>query len=76
VDWRVAQCADPGGERRPGRLVGPFAIDACRGPERRLAVIGLDCRDGTPLIDIKPYFASIDAVPEAAVGWHIAEQDP
>jgi tRNA-Thr(GGU) m(6)t(6)A37 methyltransferase TsaA len=43
---------------------------------RRLEVIGLDCRDGTPLIDIKPYFASIDAVPEATVGWHAAEQDP
>jgi tRNA-Thr(GGU) m(6)t(6)A37 methyltransferase TsaA len=36
----------------------------------RLSVIGLDCLDGTPLIDIKPYFASVDAVPEAAVGWH------
>ena len=42
---------------------------------RRLEVIGLDCRDGTPLLDIKPYFASIDAVPEATVGWYIAEQD-
>lgn len=39
----------------------------------RLEVIGLDCRDGTPLLDIKPYFASIDAVPEATVGWHAAE---
>jgi tRNA-Thr(GGU) m(6)t(6)A37 methyltransferase TsaA len=43
---------------------------------RRLDVIGLDCRDGTPLLDIKPYFASIDAVPEATVGWYVAEQDP
>ena len=40
----------------------------------RLEVIGLDCRDGTPLVDIKPYFASIDAVPDATVGWHAAEQ--
>jgi tRNA-Thr(GGU) m(6)t(6)A37 methyltransferase TsaA len=39
----------------------------------RLKVVGLDCRDGTPLIDIKPYFASIDAVPDATVGWHAAE---
>ena len=39
----------------------------------RLEVIGLDCRDGTPLLDIKPYFASIDAVPGATVGWHAAE---
>jgi tRNA-Thr(GGU) m(6)t(6)A37 methyltransferase TsaA len=36
----------------------------------RLKVTGLDCLDGTPLLDIKPYFASTDAVPEAVVGWH------
>jgi tRNA-Thr(GGU) m(6)t(6)A37 methyltransferase TsaA len=35
-----------------------------------LSVIGLDCRDGTPLLDIKPYFASTDSVPDASVGWH------
>jgi tRNA-Thr(GGU) m(6)t(6)A37 methyltransferase TsaA len=35
-----------------------------------LRVRGLDCVDGTPLIDIKPYFASIDAKPSARVGWH------
>jgi tRNA-Thr(GGU) m(6)t(6)A37 methyltransferase TsaA len=36
----------------------------------RLEVIGLDCLDGTPLLDIKPYFASTDAIPDATVGWH------
>lgn len=36
----------------------------------RLTVVGLDCLDGTPLLDLKPYFASTDAVPEAVVGWH------
>jgi tRNA-Thr(GGU) m(6)t(6)A37 methyltransferase TsaA len=35
-----------------------------------LSVIGLDCLDNTPLIDIKPYFASTDAVPDASVAWH------
>ena len=35
-----------------------------------LSVVGLDCRDGTPLLDLKPYFASTDAVPDAVVGWH------
>ena len=40
----------------------------------RLSVIGLDCLDGTPLIDIKPYFASTDSVPEAVVGWHDARK--
>jgi tRNA-Thr(GGU) m(6)t(6)A37 methyltransferase TsaA len=36
----------------------------------RLSVVGLDCLDGTPLLDLKPYFASTDAVPDATVGWH------
>lgn len=40
-----------------------------------LSVTGLDCLDGTPLIDIKPYFASTDSVPEAVVGWHRDKQD-
>jgi tRNA-Thr(GGU) m(6)t(6)A37 methyltransferase TsaA len=35
-----------------------------------LSVAGLDCLDGTPLIDIKPYFASTDSVPDAIVAWH------
>jgi tRNA-Thr(GGU) m(6)t(6)A37 methyltransferase TsaA len=38
----------------------------------RLEVVGLDCLDGTPLLDIKPYFASTDAVADAVVGWHRA----
>jgi tRNA-Thr(GGU) m(6)t(6)A37 methyltransferase TsaA len=37
---------------------------------RRLTVVGLDCLDGTPLLDLKPYFASTEAVPDASVGWH------
>jgi tRNA-Thr(GGU) m(6)t(6)A37 methyltransferase TsaA len=40
----------------------------------RLSVVGLDCLDGTPLIDIKPYFASTDSVPDAVVGWHEARK--
>ena len=35
-----------------------------------LSVIGIDCLDNTPLLDIKPYFASVDSVPDATVGWH------
>jgi tRNA-Thr(GGU) m(6)t(6)A37 methyltransferase TsaA len=34
---------------------------------RVLTVRGLDCRDGTPLIDLKPYYASTDSRPEARV---------
>lgn len=40
----------------------------------RLSVVGLDCLDGTPLLDLKPYFASTDAAPEAEVGWHRGRQ--
>jgi tRNA-Thr(GGU) m(6)t(6)A37 methyltransferase TsaA len=40
----------------------------------RLSVIGLDCLDGTPLLDLKPYFASTDSVPDAAVGWHASRK--
>ena len=32
-----------------------------------IAVKGLDCLDGTACIDIKPYFPSIDSVPDAVV---------
>jgi tRNA-Thr(GGU) m(6)t(6)A37 methyltransferase TsaA len=38
----------------------------------RLSVVGLDCLDDTPLLDLKPYFASTDAAADAVVGWHAA----
>jgi tRNA (Thr-GGU) A37 N-methylase len=34
----------------------------------RLEVVALDCIDGTPLIDIKPYYASTDSIPDAVTG--------
>ncbi len=51
----------------------PIAASVVRLKRRegtRLTVVGLDCLDGTPLLDLKPYFASTDAVPDAKVGWH------
>ena len=39
-----------------------------------LSVVGLDCLDRTPLLDLKPYFASTDAAGEAVVGWHAARK--
>ena len=41
----------------------------------KLSVVGIDCLDGTPLLDIKPYFASTDSVPEAVAGWHAAREE-
>jgi tRNA-Thr(GGU) m(6)t(6)A37 methyltransferase TsaA len=62
--------------RSPARP-NPIALSVARlvaveGP--MLKVVGLDCLDGTPLLDLKPYFASTDSVPEAVVGWHKARQ--
>lgn len=34
-----------------------------------LRVRYLDCLDGTPLLDIKPYLPTTDAVPDASMGW-------
>ena len=39
-----------------------------------LYVVGVDCLDNTPLLDIKPYFASTDSVADAVVGWHARRQ--
>lgn len=41
-----------------------------------LTVRGIDCLDRTPVIDIKPYFASTDAHPDAVVGWHAKRAKP
>jgi tRNA-Thr(GGU) m(6)t(6)A37 methyltransferase TsaA len=58
--------------RSPARP-NPIAVSVVRllrVNNARLSVVGLDCLDGTALIDLKPYFASTDAAPEAVVGWH------
>jgi tRNA-Thr(GGU) m(6)t(6)A37 methyltransferase TsaA len=62
--------------RSPARP-NPIAMSVVRllqVSDSRLSVVGVDCLDGTPLIDIKPYFASTDSVPDAAVGWHEARK--
>ena len=35
----------------------------------RLRVRGIDMLDGTPVLDLKPYVAAYDAIPDASVGW-------
>jgi tRNA (adenine37-N6)-methyltransferase len=58
--------------RAPGRP-NPIGLAVVRfegfAGEGRLAVRGLDCIDGTPLLDVKPYLATTDARPDAALGW-------
>ena len=63
--------------RSPARP-NPIALSAVRllGIDGgTLTVIGPDCLDGTPLLDIKPYFASTDCHPDATVGWRGARAD-
>ncbi len=62
--------------RSPARP-NPIAMSVVRlvrASGRTLDVVGLDCLDGTALLDLKPYFASTDAVPDAVVGWHAARK--
>ena len=63
--------------RSPARPnpVAMSVVKLLRVDGNRLSVVGLDCLDGTPLLDIKPYFASTDSVPDAVVGWHRNKQD-
>ena len=58
--------------RSPARPnpVAMSVVKLLRVDGNRLSVVGLDCLDGTRLLDIKPYFASTDSIPEAVVGWH------
>ncbi len=74
--------------RHYGEVLGTFALRSPARPNpiavsvvrllqvagNRLSVVGLDCLDGTPLIDIKPYFTSTDSVPDAVVGWRKARK--
>ena len=56
--------------RSPARP-NPIALSVVRLTGRegtRLKVVGLDCLDGTALLDIKPYLPSVDSRPEATVG--------
>ena len=60
--------------RSPARP-NPIAMSVVRRVRveaNKVEVVGLDCLDNTPLVDIKPYFASTDSVADAVVGWHAA----
>ncbi len=57
------------GPRRPNPI--GISVVAFDGFERAdtLKVRYLDCVDGTPLLDIKPYLPTTDSEPEATMGW-------
>ena len=57
------------GPRRPNPIgLSVVAFDGMDHPDT-LTVRYLDCMDGTPLLDIKPYLPTTDAEPDARMGW-------
>jgi tRNA-Thr(GGU) m(6)t(6)A37 methyltransferase TsaA len=57
------------GPARPNPIgLSVVAFDGFDGPGV-LKVRYLDCLDGTPLVDIKPYLPTTDSEPGAAMGW-------
>ena len=56
--------------------IGLSAVRLLSIEDRRLGVRGLDLLDGTPVLDIKPYIAYADAIPDADAGWLGAAADP
>ena len=57
--------------RSPNRPnpIGLCVVDFLERNGRFVRVSGLDALDGSLIIDIKPYSGSIDAFPDARVGW-------
>ena len=45
--------------------IGVSVVELVSVDGTKLTIRNIDCVDGTPLIDIKPYFASTDSIPEA-----------
>jgi tRNA-Thr(GGU) m(6)t(6)A37 methyltransferase TsaA len=57
------------GPRRPNPIgLSVVAFDGMAAPDI-LKVRYLDCVDGTPLLDIKPYLPTTDCEPGATMGW-------
>jgi tRNA-Thr(GGU) m(6)t(6)A37 methyltransferase TsaA len=57
------------GPRRPNPIgLSVVKFDGFDGPDQ-LLVRFLDCVDGTPLLDVKPYLRTTDAEPLADMGW-------
>lgn len=50
--------------------IGLSIVELVKVEGQRIFVRGVDALDGTPVIDIKPYNAEIDAYPHAVAGWY------
>ncbi len=54
---------------RPNPIgVTVVALEGVEGPGR-LAIRYMDCRNGTPILDIKPYLRTVDSVQDSRMGW-------
>jgi len=75
-DLTVVPFMDPTGRglfstrapRRPNQI-GMSIVRLERVEGNVLHLLDVDVLDGTPLLDIKPYFRAFDAIPEAVSGW-------
>jgi tRNA-Thr(GGU) m(6)t(6)A37 methyltransferase TsaA len=56
------------GPRRPNPI-GMTVVRLIKREKNILHIAGVDMIDGTPLLDIKPYFPDVDAHPDAKTGW-------
>lgn len=64
--------------RTPNRP-NPIAMSVTRliaHDQNILQVEGLDCIDGTAVIDIKPYVPQLDHIPDATIGWMPPHSEP
>jgi len=78
VGWRP-KVAPPRGARKRGVFatraphrpnpIGLSCVRLTRIEERRLLIEDHDLLDGTPILDLKPYLAYVDAHPESSFGW-------
>lgn len=57
--------------RSPNRPnpIGLSVVELLDREGRLLRVLGLDAIDETPVVDLKPYSAELDAIPHAKIGW-------
>ena len=57
--------------RSPNRPnpIGLCVVELVEVKGRFVKVLGMDAVDGSPLIDLKPYSSSLDAVKGATIGW-------
>ena len=60
--------------RRPSQI-GLSVVRLQRVEGNVVHILGVDVLDGTPLLDIKPYFRAFDAFPEAVSGWAEKHQE-